>query len=203
MALDKLDADLTGWASKEVEAECGYAWLDKEGRKWYHTPPKVMKEGGLFFSLQLAAVSIFSLRFSSFPLYPDELRSVRVKILPSSSNETTPDFLLGKVLQTDEAAQHCVGDSGSPLVSSSPSLLRGGRSVLIGIAVTGDRGCGGGEPIGFARVTGEIAKWIRYIFFRFLKRIFYFILYLQDNGWNPVPMKPKTELGEKLLGFQR
>ncbi len=49
MALDDFEADLTGWASKEVEAECGYAWLDKEGRKWYHTPPKVMKEGGLLF----------------------------------------------------------------------------------------------------------------------------------------------------------
>ena len=135
-----------------------------------------------FFSHKSAAVSILlSLRFLSFPTYiPDELRSVRVKILPASSNETTPDFLLGKVLQTEEdeeATQHCVGDSGSPLVSPSPSLLRGGRSVLLGIAVTGDRNCGGGEPIGFARVTGEIVNWIRYVLNVFQRNFLFYFLF--------------------------
>ncbi len=45
MELTDLEAELTGWSSNLSEDECGYAWFDREERRWYHTPPKVVREG--------------------------------------------------------------------------------------------------------------------------------------------------------------
>ncbi len=84
--------------------------------------------------------------------------------------------MLGKVLGTDGegrrrskrrgvSAKPCIGDSGSPLVVTGGP--RGGRAMLVGLAVTGDPGCGkdpeSEEPLGFVRVGGEVAGWIREI----------------------------------------
>ncbi len=47
------EAELTGWTSQLLEGVCGYAWYDRDDGRWYHTPPKVVREGGFTSCLLL------------------------------------------------------------------------------------------------------------------------------------------------------
>ncbi len=71
----------------------------------------------------------------------------------------TAKVLNGNSIHDNNNSNPCIGDSGSPLVANLKG--RGGRSVLVGLAVTGSAGCEGDGQVGFVRVSGAVSGWIK------------------------------------------